>query len=85
MNAKPIIVLQDVFLNQVRKDRTPVEINLMDGNSYRGFVKGFDLYTVIMECENRKQLMVYKHAISSVSPDKPVSFIPPDKGERKPQ
>ena len=70
---KPNIILQDVFLNQVRKEHVPVTIHLVNGFQIKGLVRGFDNFTVILECEG-KQLMVYKHAISTITPAKSVFF-----------
>ncbi len=70
--AKPQINLQDSFLNQVRKESTPVTIYLINGFQLKGVVRGFDNFTVILESEG-KQLLVYKHAISTVTPMRPVS------------
>lgn len=70
--TKPQINLQDAFLNQVRKENIPVTIFLINGFQLKGMVRGFDNFTVILESDG-KQLMVYKHAISTVSPQKPVS------------
>ncbi len=73
MSTKTTIVLQDVFLNQVRKDHIPVTIHLTNGFQLRGLVKGFDNFTVILESEG-KQMMIYKHAISTVTPARVVVF-----------
>lgn len=70
--TKMQINLQDAFLNQVRKENIPVTIFLVNGFQLKGMVRGFDNFTVILESDG-KQLMVYKHAISTVSPQKPVS------------
>lgn len=70
--TKPQINLQDAFLNQVRKENIPVTIFLVNGFQLKGMVRGFDNFTVILESDG-KQLMVYKHAISTISPLKPVS------------
>jgi len=69
-----IINLQDVFLNQVRKDRTMVTIYLTNGFQFKGLVKGFDNFTVILESDG-KQDLVYKHAISTIIPARPVSIL----------
>ena len=66
--------LQDVFLNQARKDRIPITIFLMNGFQFKGLVKGFDSYIVILECEG-KQDMVYKHALSTIIPARPISIL----------
>ncbi|MCL6609949.1 MAG: RNA chaperone Hfq [Peptococcaceae bacterium] len=70
--TKTQINLQDAFLNQVRKENIPVTIFLVNGFQLKGMVKGFDNFTVILESEG-KQMMVYKHAISTISPMRPVS------------
>ncbi|PKM77729.1 MAG: RNA chaperone Hfq [Firmicutes bacterium HGW-Firmicutes-15] len=66
--------LQDAFLNQVRKDKILVTIFLVNGFQLKGLVRGFDNFTVIVELEGRQQL-VYKHAISTVAPLKPIGVI----------
>ncbi|MEW6447251.1 MAG: RNA chaperone Hfq [Bacillota bacterium] len=70
--SKAQINLQDAFLNQVRKESIPVTIFLVNGFQLKGMVRGFDNFTVILESEGR-QMMVYKHAISTISPVRPVS------------
>lgn len=69
-----IINLQDVFLNQVRKDKTSVTIYLTNGFQFKGTVKGFDNFTVILESDG-KQNLVYKHAISTIIPARSVSIL----------
>ena len=69
-----VINLQDVFLNQCRKERISVTIFLTNGFQFKGMVKGFDSYGVILEREGKQQL-VYKHAISTVVPAKSVSVL----------
>lgn len=66
--------LQDFFLNQVRKENTPVTIFLVNGFQIKGLVKGFDNFTVIMDVEGKQQ-MVYKHAISTIMPNRPVNLV----------
>lgn len=66
--------LQDVFLNQVRKDRTMVTIYLTNGFQFKGAVKGFDNFTVVLESDG-KQNLVYKHAISTITPVRPVNIF----------
>ena len=65
--------LQDIFLNGARKNKTSVTIYLTNGFQLRGNVKGFDSFTVILDCEG-KQMMVYKHAISTITPIRPILF-----------
>jgi len=73
MNKSPIN-LQDTFLNQVRKENLPVTIYLVNGFQLKGLIKGFDNFTVIIEFDGRQQ-MVYKHAISTVMPIRPINFM----------
>ncbi len=74
MVNKGIINLQDVFLNQVRKEHIAVIIYLTNGFQLKGVVKGFDNFTVVLDSDGRQQL-VYKHAISTISPMKLVNLI----------
>ena len=69
-----ILNLQDVFLNQARKDKIPVTIYLTNGFQFKGIVRGFDNYVVILDCEG-KQNLVYKHAISTICPVKPIPTL----------
>lgn len=69
------INLQDVFLNQIRKDGTPVTIFLLNGYQIKGFVRGFDNFTVVMDSDNKQQL-IYKHAISTIIPLRSVNLNP---------
>lgn len=73
MTVKSTIVLQDHFLNQLRKEYIPVTIHLTNGFQLRGIVKGFDNFTVILDSEG-KQMMIYKHAMSTITPSRPISF-----------
>ena len=68
------INLQDVFLNQARKNKISVTIYLVNGFQFKGMVKGFDSYSVILDCDG-KQNLVYKHAISTITPSKSISVI----------
>ncbi|MDD2233515.1 MAG: RNA chaperone Hfq [Desulfitobacteriaceae bacterium] len=72
MNKSPIN-LQDNFLNQIRKENLPVTIYLVNGFQLKGLIRGFDNFTVFIEFENRQQ-MVYKHAISTVMPIRPINL-----------
>lgn len=71
--TKPQINLQDTFLNQIRKDSVPVTIFLINGFQLKGNVKGFDNFTVVLDVEGKQQL-IYKHAISTISPIKTINF-----------
>lgn len=66
--------LQDVFLNQARKEKMPVTIFLTNGFQFRGIVQGFDNFTVVLDSDG-KQNLVYKHAISTVVPSRPISMF----------
>ena len=66
--------LQDVFLNQARKDKISVTIYLTNGFQFKGMIKGFDGFTVILDCDG-KQNLVYKHAISTIIPSKQISIL----------
>ena len=68
MTAK-VINLQDNFLNQMRKENRAVSIHLLNGFQMKGYVKGFDNFTVILEVAG-KQNLVYKHAISTIAATK---------------
>ena len=59
--------LQDVFLASVRRTETPVTLFLMNGFQMRGVITGFDSFTVVLTADG-KQNLIYKHAISTVSP-----------------
>jgi len=72
---KQAINIQDTFLNQLRKEHIPVTIYLVNGFQLRGFIRGFDNFTVVIESDG-KQMMVYKHAISTFTPQRPVSLMP---------
>ena len=65
--------LQDSFLNQLRKERAVVTMFLMNGFQLHGVVKAFDGFTVVLDSEGKQQL-IYKHAISTVGPPKPIAF-----------
>lgn len=59
--------LQDLFLNQARRERLNVTLFLMNGFQLRGVIRGFDAFVVIVDSEGKQQ-MIYKHAISTVAP-----------------
>jgi len=67
--------LQDLFLNQVRKENVPVTIYLVSGVQLKGLVRGFDAFTVVLESPGKPAQLVYKHAMASVVPARPVSGI----------
>ena len=69
------INIQDTFLNHLRKENVPVTIYLVNGFQLRGLIKAFDNFTVVIDTEGKQQL-VYKHAISTFLPQRPVSLMP---------
>ncbi len=69
--------LQDVFLNQLRKQKTPVTVFLVNGVKLQGIITWFDNFCVLLRRDGHSQL-VYKHAISTVMPATPVSLYDED-------
>jgi host factor-I protein len=70
--------LQDTFLNSLRKEHTPVAIFLVNGIKLQGRIDSFDQYVVMLK--NNMVQMVYKHAISTIVPGKPVTIVSNDSG-----
>ena len=68
--------LQDNFLNQLRKERSTVTMFLMNGFQMRGYVTGFDAFTVVLTSDGKQQV-IYKHAISTIVPERPVPLCQP--------
>jgi host factor-I protein len=71
MSAKGQL-LQDPFLNTLRKEHVPVSIYLVNGIKLQGQIESFDQYVVLLK--NSVTQMVYKHAISTVVPSRPVTL-----------
>ena len=65
--------LQEVFLTQVRKQKIPVTLFLVNGFQLRGMITGFDCFVVVLDTEGKQQV-IYKHAISTIAPLCAVSF-----------
>jgi len=59
--------LQDMFLNKLRRDDVPVTIHLTNGFQIKGKIQSFDNFVIVVSTEG-KQMMIYKHAMSSVTP-----------------
>jgi host factor-I protein len=72
MSKQPVNI-QDTFLNQVRKEKIPVTVYLVNGFQIRGMVKAFDNFTVMLETDGKQQ-MIYKHAISTFMPVRNVAL-----------
>ncbi len=68
--------LQDPFLNQLRKERIPVSIYLVNGIKLQGQVDSFDQFVVLLK--NSVNQMVYKHAISTIVPARNIRLPMPD-------
>ncbi len=66
--------VQDVFLNHVRKNKTPVTIFLVNGVKLQGIITWFDSFCVLLRRDAHSQL-VYKHAISTVMPGQPIQLL----------
>ena len=73
--------LQDAILKEVRKDKVPVTLFLMNGFQLRGVITGFDSFVVVLVTDGKQQ-MIYKHAISTLAPIRPVKAAAPS-AERK--
>ena len=65
--------LQEIFLTQVRRERRQVTVFLMNGFQMRGYVSGFDAFTLVLMTDGKQQV-IYKHAISTIVPERPVSL-----------
>ena len=63
--------LQDAILSEVRRDKVPVTMFLMNGFQLRGTVTGFDSFVVVLVTDGKQQ-MIYKHAISTLAPIRPL-------------
>lgn len=76
MSAEKSQNVQDVFLNHIRKNKTPVTIFLVNGVKLQGIVTWFDNFSVLLRRDGHTQL-VYKHAISTVMPSNPIQLFEP--------
>ena len=79
--AKSQVNLQDLFLNQMRKEKIPVTMYLVNGARLTGTIKGFDNFVILMKHEN--QQLVYKHAISTIIPERPVELMEGAEGRKE--
>ena len=62
---------EDIFLTKVRKQSLPVTVFLMNGFQMRGIITGFDQFVIMLQSDGRQQ-MIYKHAVSTMTPAMPV-------------
>jgi host factor-I protein len=81
--VKNNLPLQDAYLQAMKRENAPVTIYLRNGYQLRGHVRGFDSFTIILEYDNKPHL-VYKHAVSTVSPQTPVQFTGHDLAAARP-
>jgi len=72
-NAGRGVNLQDHYLNQLRKEKIPVVIYLTNGVRLKGLIKAFDNFVILLKESN--QSLVYKHAISTIVPEKEVTIV----------
>jgi|BioPla2DNA2_1021312.scaffolds.fasta_scaffold124595_2 host factor-I protein len=72
-NQKVQINLQDNFLNKVRTERIQITIFFVNGYQLKGIVKSFDNFTILL-VKDGKEMLIYKHAITTVAPSKPVNL-----------
>jgi host factor-I protein len=84
--TRPVLNLQDNFLNQVRRENLEITLILLDGSQLLGRVKGFDNFTVIVSNSTGGEHLIYKHAIAQMVADKPiVNTTPPPRSDRPEQ
>jgi host factor-I protein len=80
MQKKKATLLQEVFLGAVKRSNEPVTMFLVNGVMLQGEIAAFDLFCMLLQREGMSQL-VYKHAISTVQPEHPISFVEADDEE----
>jgi len=80
MSATKTQNLQDVFLNNIRKNKAPVTVFLVNGVKLQGVITWFDNFSVLLRRDGHAQL-VYKHAISTVMPATPIQLFEGDEEE----
>ena len=73
------INLQDLFLLRARQDRVPVTLFLMNGFQMRGTITGYDPFVVVLDSDGHQQV-IYKHAISTIAPIRPVELRENEEG-----
>ncbi|MDH5716219.1 MAG: RNA chaperone Hfq [Spirochaetia bacterium] len=73
--------IQDFVLNHARKEKMEITIYLSNGVPLKGKVISFDNFTIVMIGHDGKQSLIYKHAITTVTPSKPIRFHIPEEDE----
>jgi host factor-I protein len=68
--------IQDLFLARIRQQKVGVTMFLMNGYQMRGTIAAFDPFVVVLVSDGKQQV-IYKHAISTISPERPVSLEAP--------
>jgi host factor-I protein len=71
-NPTKCLNLQDTYLNQLRREKTPVVIYLTNGVRLKGMIKGFDNFVILLK--DISQSLIYKHAVSTIVPEKDVEL-----------
>jgi host factor-I protein len=71
-NPTKSLNLQDTYLNQLRRDKTPVVIYLTNGVRLKGMIKGFDNFVILVK--DISQSLIYKHAVSTIVPERDVEL-----------
>lgn len=75
--------LQDAYLNTLRREKVPLVAYLVNGVPIKGRILSFDNFVVLFEAEGKQQL-VFKHAISTIQPSRPIPFGPKAEPESEP-
>jgi len=70
---KQNINFQDSFLTQARRGRVSLVVFLVNGFQLRGILTGFDNFVILLQSDGKQQ-MIYKHAVSTIVPEQPISF-----------
>jgi host factor-I protein len=71
-NPTKSLNLQDTYLNQLRREKTPVVIYLTNGVRLKGVLKGFDNFVILLK--DISQSLIYKHAVSTIVPERDVEL-----------
>lgn len=74
--------LQDILLNRARIENMPVTVFLTNGFQLKGVVRGFDCFIVVLDTDGRQQI-IYKHAISTIIPARPIKLDETDKAKEE--
>lgn len=75
--------IQDLFLNQLRREKTNVVIEMLDGKKIVGSIKSFDNFCILVQTP-MEQILIYKHALSKITPPKEFSLKTGEKEPKRP-